>query len=125
MTAITEIFRKKQNEFSCGRCGKCCAMEGYVFLNRDDVEAIAAYMGMEKTSFLKKHTLRYGDRIRFRGEYARGCPMLESSGCAIYPARPRQCRTFPFWYENFRYESSLEHCMEYCGSLRRIIRPQR
>jgi Fe-S-cluster containining protein len=28
--------------------------------------------------------------------------MLRRARCRVYPVRPRQCRTWPFWAENLR-----------------------
>ena len=35
-------------------------------------------------------------------------------GCTIYPVRPRQCRTFPFWPENLESPEAWEEATETC-----------
>ena len=30
---------------------------------------------------------------------ASACPFLNGGGCSIHPAKPTQCRIFPFWPE--------------------------
>jgi len=35
----------------------------------------------------------------------------------VYPARPRQCRTFPFWPENLRSPESWNELEEFCGGV--------
>jgi hypothetical protein len=36
------------------------------------------------------------------------------NGCTIYPERPRQCRTFPFWSEALRSPSDWSKLKEFC-----------
>lgn len=38
-------------------------------------------------------------------------------GCRIYPARPRQCRTFPFWKETLVSRKSWEELKDFCHGI--------
>ena len=40
------------------------------------------------------------------------------SGCALYGARPRQCRTWPFWTENLRSEASWKRVAGNCPGMK-------
>jgi len=35
-------------------------------------------------------------------------------GCTIYPVRPRQCRTWPFWDSNIRTPDAWRQTCEIC-----------
>jgi Fe-S-cluster containining protein len=37
--------------------------------------------------------------LRFRKPPAGQCHFLTSEGCSIHPAKPTQCRLYPFWPE--------------------------
>jgi len=85
--------------FSCQRCGACCTgAPGYVWVQIEEVAAIAARLGMESVGFLSRYTRRVDGGLSLREEADGRCVLLESGfGCRAYEARPRQCRTWPFW----------------------------
>jgi len=85
--------------FSCQRCGACCTgAPGYVWLRTEEVAAIAARLGMELDGFVSRYARRVDDGLSLREEADGRCVLFESgSGCRAYEARPRQCRTWPFW----------------------------
>jgi len=35
--------------------------------------------------------------LSLKEKHNHDCIFLESTGCRVYPARPAQCRTYPFW----------------------------
>ena len=45
------------------------------------------------------------------------CPFLEGSRCGIYPVRPVQCRTFPFWSENLSNRRSWTRLRRFCPGI--------
>ena len=89
--------------FSCTRCGNCCRNHGdyaYVYLAPADVSAIARHLGLEPRVFLKDYCQAEDGWVTLRMD-SPACPFLqEGRTCAIYPVRPKQCATWPFWTEN-------------------------
>jgi len=89
--------------FSCTQCGNCCRNHGdynYVYLNEAEVRAIAAHLGMTEKAFLADHCVLEEGWTTLRMD-APACPFLQADNrCAIYPVRPKQCATWPFWSEN-------------------------
>jgi uncharacterized protein len=85
--------------FRCQRCGACCTgAPGYVWLRIEEATAIAARLGVETSGFLARYTRRALGGLSLREEADGRCVLFESgSGCRAYEARPRQCRTWPFW----------------------------
>lgn len=96
--------------FACARCGRCCAgpEEGYVWATADEIAAIANHLGITPEQMQQTYARRVGGRVslRERGDN-NDCVFLSANGgqgrgCMIYPVRPTQCRTWPFWPVNLR-----------------------
>lgn len=89
--------------FGCTRCGNCCRNHGdytYVYLAEADVSAIAQHLGLAPAAFLERYCREEGGWVSLRMDEP-ACPFLEAGNtCAIYPVRPKQCATWPFWKEN-------------------------
>jgi len=101
---------------ACEECeGRCCRGEsGYIWVNYPEMEAIADYLGMKLEyfahSYVKKVKHRYSLREKILGENDYGCIFFDEkiSRCTIYPVRPLQCRTFPFWEQFKNSEEEVE-----------------
>jgi len=88
--------------FECRRCGACCQGDpGIVTVFADEARNIAHYLSMEVATFAKTYLYSAKGRYSIR-EYEDGRCFFYQNGCTIYPVRPRQCRNFPFWFENLR-----------------------
>jgi uncharacterized protein len=109
--------------FSCTECGRCCTgPPGYVWVSREEIGRISVHLG-RTDGWLDKTLLR---RIGFKYslvEKGNGdCVFLISTGnghrgCAIYPVRPLQCRTWPFWNGNLKSPSNWAEAGEVCPGL--------
>lgn len=88
--------------FECLGCGACCTGEpGIVMVYRGDLESIARHLAIDVAELVEKYLYPVRDSHSIR-EHEDGRCMFYRDGCAIYPARPLQCRTYPFWFENLR-----------------------
>ena len=88
--------------FECTRCGRCCTGEGHVWVSRDRIREIADFLGLSVEEFSRRYLRLVEGRVSLvdKPEHA-DCVFWEGDrGCAIYPVRPTQCRTFPFWPEH-------------------------
>ena len=89
--------------FSCTRCGNCCRNHGayaYVYLAEADVSAIARHLELDRATFLSRYCQEEDGWVTLRMDTP-ACPFLgDGNACAIYPVRPKQCATWPFWREN-------------------------
>lgn len=86
--------------FSCiPGCTNCCRVKGYVYLTEQDVIRAAAYLKLDKEAFEAKYIYQTRHTIRFRKPPVGQCHFLEEGGCSIHPAKPTQCRVYPFWPE--------------------------
>jgi Fe-S-cluster containining protein len=88
--------------FECRQCGACCTGDpGIVHVYHDEVESIARYLSEGVLSFIEKYLYTIKGEYGIK-EHADGQCYFYQDGCTIYPVRPGQCRTFPFWFENLR-----------------------
>jgi len=90
--------------FECTGCGDCCRTHGeyaFVYLAARDVTAIAGFLGMTRLDFLNAYCATDPDGDVHLKKLVGDCDFLEAGGgCRIYPVRPKQCETWPFWREN-------------------------
>ncbi len=102
--------------FTCTGCGDCCTgAPGYVWVNKEEITALAARLGMPVADFEEKYTRRVGIR-RSLVEFPNGdCVFLDANRkCEVYEDRPRQCRTWPFWESNLRTPTAWRETCEVC-----------
>ena len=100
---------------SCG--GNCCTGEsGNIYLNQNEMAAIAEHLQLPivefKETYLLKKGYKFSIKERIVGD-SHDCVFFdrEIKGCGIYPVRPTQCRTFPFWpYFKTHKEELQEEC---------------
>jgi hypothetical protein len=89
--------------FTCTRCGNCCRNHGeytYVYVSPAEVSAIARHLGTSEGEFLARYCREEDGWTHLRMDDP-ACPFLgPGNACGIYPVRPRQCATWPFWREN-------------------------
>jgi len=84
--------------FGCTRCNQCCTGEpGYVWVDRNRVVSIADFLAMTAREFLSRYCRRVWWRVSLKEMDNGDCVFLTEQGCSIYPVRPEQCRSFPFW----------------------------
>ena len=95
---------EKGLRFGCTGCGACCKTHGeyaYVYLSDRDVSAIASYLHMSRIGFLNAYCVTDETGSIHLSETNKDCSFLDAENhCAIYPVRPKQCATWPFWTEN-------------------------
>jgi Fe-S-cluster containining protein len=78
-------------------CTDCCRVQGYVYLTEEDLRRAADYVGLPADEFERRYVYRTRHLRRLRKPPKGQCPFLEGDGCSIHPAKPTQCRLFPFW----------------------------
>jgi Fe-S-cluster containining protein len=104
--------------FSCQRgCINCCDQQGFVYLTEDDVKRAAKFVDMKPAAFEERYIYRTAHKRRFRKPPEKQCPFLESHGCSIHPAKPTQCRTFPFWPELVESPREWARAGKYCPGI--------
>lgn len=104
-------------QFQCTQCGDCCTgAPGFVWVNQEEIDAMAVRLAMDVDEFEKKYVRRIGIR-RSLVEFPNGdCVFFdtEKRNCSIYEQRPRQCRTWPFWNSNIDSPKAWKQTCEVC-----------
>ncbi len=98
-------------------CTKCCDQEGYVYLSEEDLKRAAKFVGLSAAAFEARYIYRTRHQRRFRKPREKQCPFLESGGCSIHPAKPTQCRTFPFWPEMVESRREWNRTARFCPGI--------
>jgi uncharacterized protein len=127
MNRIPESEFKKTVYFHCIPCGQCCLAKGdygYVYLTRGDRRKLARHLGLSTRQLVQRYCIRSGDEYYFKDSRER-CVFLENTRCAIYPARPHQCITWPFWKENLNPEGWRNGVLPFCPGARASDPPSR
>ena len=101
-------------QFSCTQCGKCCSVEGYVWVDRSAMEAIARHLGQALNVFTRRYVRKVGRRYSLIEKPGGHECVFFDQGCTIYDVRPEQCRTFPFWKEHLVSLESWDEPLEEC-----------
>lgn len=92
-------------------------MQGYVYLTEADLKRAAKFVGMPAPVFEAKYVYRTRHQMRFRKPRDKQCPFLLENGCGIHPAKPTQCRTFPFWPEIVERRTTWNRIARYCPGI--------
>ncbi|HUP03325.1 MAG TPA: YkgJ family cysteine cluster protein [Bryobacteraceae bacterium] len=98
-------------------CIECCRQEGFVYLSEADLSRAAGFLGMSDEDFERKYVYRTRNLRRLRVPRAVRCPFLKGDGCSIHPAKPTQCRAFPFWPELVKRGRAWRKTAKYCPGI--------
>jgi Fe-S-cluster containining protein len=105
-------------------CGRCCAGpgEGYIWVTKPEIRIIADFLKMTTGELRSKFLKRIGLRTTIiEDSCTKDCIFLqETEGrkkCKIYPVRPSQCRSWPFWPGNLASPNSWNQIAKKCGGI--------
>lgn len=117
--------------FECTGCGRCCAgpEEGYVWVTPAEIADMARFMRLDEADFRKRYVRREGKGLSLIEQPANNdCVFLIDvqdedgqtiRGCQLYPVRPSQCRTWPFWPWNIRSPEAWALAGQRCPGINR------
>ncbi len=114
--------------FACTQCGNCCSgPSGVVWLDDAESRAIADYLKISETEFRWSYARWEAgrwtlDEVQRNGQhdcvFLKRDPTTGKGMCSIYPVRPTQCRTWPFWPGNVRSQRDWEASAKSCPGMR-------
>lgn len=104
--------------FHCSQCGDCCTgAPGFVWVNQEEIANLAAARGVtDIAEFERHHVRKIGVRKSLVERDNGDCVFFDSQArkCTVYQARPRQCRTWPFWDSNLKTPEDWKATCEAC-----------
>lgn len=98
-------------------CTECCRQRGFVYLTESDIVRAAEFLGMTAEAFERKYVYRTRNQRRLRVPRESTCWFLLEGGCSIHPAKPTQCRVFPFWPELVESRREWKKTARYCPGI--------
>jgi len=120
---VSRDWYKEGLKFECTQCGNCCTgAPGYVWVNKEERTAIAQFLGNADGQLDEAYARRVGLRHSLTERDAGDCVFLKRTSdgkrtCSIYPVRPHQCRTWPFWHDNLRSPEAWESAAQGCPGM--------
>jgi Fe-S-cluster containining protein len=125
-------------KFTCSQCGNCCTGgPGFVWISEVEIGRLADYLNLPPAEVKERYCREVHGRYSLnenrnpRGEY--DCVFLKEQqiehvlgdevmvqtrrSCTIYPVRPLQCRTWPFWDSNLSSPEIWEIASKRCHGM--------
>ena len=96
--------------YLCQRCGNCCRWPGFVSLDDQEVNAIAAFLQLTPAEFIEQHTELRPSRsgLMLKSNPDGSCIFLKGiNTCTIQAVKLQQCRDFP---NKWRFDGWREKC---------------
>ena len=89
---------------------------GYVWVTNAEIQEMAAVVGLSVERFQQRYVREVGVRKSLIELAGGDCIFFNSQTrrCEVYGARPRQCRTWPFWGSNLRSPAQWQLTREAC-----------
>lgn len=105
--------------FQCTGCGQCCTgVPGYVWVNEQEIEEIAAYLRLSVSEFSRQFLRKVKGRLSLiEHPKTYDCVFLKDKKCQIYPVRPTQCQTFPWWPQHLQSEQEWQEAAKGCEGI--------
>ena len=97
--------------FTCRRCGRCCEGAGLVHVKAEEVDTMAAALGLDPYEFTARYARLSANRrdLLLHDREDGACILLSAAGeCRVQSAKPQQCREFPYTWNYPGYEDRCE-----------------
>lgn len=120
LTPDSRFYDDSGLRFKCTGCGGCCTgVPGYVWLSSEDIERLIAHLELSHEAFFETYCRKAKGRWSLKELLPHyDCIFLKNGKeCSVYEARPKQCRTFPWWKENLLSKRSWEDAGRYCEGI--------
>ena len=113
--------------FESAGCGASCAGpgEGYVWVTPPQISEISEHLHIPEGEVRRKYIRKVRGRFSLtEREGNKDCVFLTFADngtrkCLIYPVRPAQCRTWPFWESNLKRPDSWTLASLTCKGINR------
>lgn len=125
-------------KFTCTQCGNCCTGgPGFVWISQKEIVRLAEFLKLSREVVVERYCRKFDGRLSLKERRSRegnyDCIFLKETGptdsqggvsqrrrvCTIYPVRPLQCRTWPFWPENLSNPQAWDRASGRCPGMGR------
>ncbi|MCB1149115.1 MAG: YkgJ family cysteine cluster protein [Chlamydiia bacterium] len=115
-----KIWYEEGLHFECTGCGKCCTgAPGYTWVSESEIRALAENLKISVEEFGRKYLRKKGNRYALLEKpVSYDCIFLQEGKCAVYEARPLQCRTYPWWAANLKSKEAWQRAAKECEGIR-------
>jgi uncharacterized protein len=123
---MVDVWYKKGLSFACQSCGKCCTgSPGYVWVSLKEASSIADFLKISLEKFGSFYLRNVDGRLSLKEKVpSYDCFFLENKKCSIYPVRPVQCRTYPFWPSLLAAKNNYQAGTQNCPGARASLSPK-
>jgi Fe-S-cluster containining protein len=84
--------------FKCKKCGTCCYGKGGIYVQQDEIERIADFLGIDSASFISRFCDEEYGRISIKSGEDGYCIFFDKERqCTIHPVNPTPCSSWPFY----------------------------
>lgn len=95
-----------------------------MWVKREEIAALARYLQLSEEDFRRRYVRRVGPKLSLiEKRPSNDCIFLSREGgrigCEVYPVRPMQCRTWPFWPENLKSANTWNAAATDCPGINR------
>jgi Fe-S-cluster containining protein len=102
-------------------CGDCCSGKrgpGAVWVNLEEMTRLAEVMKLTLDQFTRRYVRRMGRGYSLIERANNDCIFyVPEKGCAVYDARPTQCRTYPYWGKIMLSKETWEREAQQCPGI--------
>ncbi len=110
----------------CSKCeGNCCIGEsGYIWINLEEMKNLSKLLNISidelKENYLNKFNYKFSIKEKKLAKDNYACIFFDTKQkqCSVYNARPRQCKTFPFWDY---FKENEKEVYEECPAIKTIF----
>lgn len=95
-----------------------------VYVSDEEIDNIAGLLNVERVLFLKEYLFSLKGEYYIKEDtqgacvfFRRDLPKTGEGRCIIYPVRPSQCKSFPFWFQNLRSEAGWKIVSSACPGI--------
>lgn len=121
-----ELYYKAGLKFECTQCSACCRFDpGFVYLSENEILKLSNFLNLSREEFIQKFCRRVFafNEMKFSLIEKKNYDCIfwdkETRGCAVYPVRPVQCSTYPFWPSILESKDAWESCGKGCPGIDR------
>jgi Fe-S-cluster containining protein len=107
-------------QFECTECGACCTgAPGQVLVSSAEIDGLARSRDLTREAFIAAYCRETDSGLSLVERPNGDCVFFAGNRCTVYAHRPRQCRTYPFWFKNLRSPERWAQVAKECPGIGR------